>query len=111
MPHPNKRLWTLEGLSRDLEWRLWFNHEAFRWDVAPLGLTQPADEDPWDPLAGDGDTSEGGSSVWINGLQVGSVGDPGPDSSATHPPAPPTCLSARRRLRAVKGLPDEGGTA
>lgn len=36
MVHPNKRRWTLEKLSREIPYRLWFDHDAFRWEVEAL---------------------------------------------------------------------------
>jgi len=39
MPHPKRRLWTLSTLDRDSRYELWFDHDAFRWEIRPLGAT------------------------------------------------------------------------
>ncbi|MGN6600794.1 MAG: hypothetical protein ACTHMW_16125 [Actinomycetes bacterium] len=47
MPHPNRRTWTLGGLDRDASYRLWFDHEAFRWEVERLAEDErPATDGP-----------------------------------------------------------------
>ena len=54
MPHPNRRTWTLGTLDRETSYRLWFDSEAFRWEVveaAPEGRPGAGDvgaraEDP-----------------------------------------------------------------
>jgi hypothetical protein len=39
MPHPKVRTWTLKTLDRDRTYVLWFDEEAFRWEVRPYGST------------------------------------------------------------------------
>lgn len=34
MPHPHRRTWTLGTLDRTAVYTLWFDAEAFRWEVA-----------------------------------------------------------------------------
>lgn len=42
MASPNRRTWTLAGLDRRRSWRLWFDPEARRWEVADLDAEQGA---------------------------------------------------------------------
>lgn len=65
MPHPHKRSWTLATLDRDgAGYRLWFDHDAFRWEVGALpesrrpGAGDGACDEPT-PAAGAADTPTG----------------------------------------------------
>jgi hypothetical protein len=40
MPHPKVRTWTLGTLDRDRVYVLFFDPEAFRWEVRPYGSTE-----------------------------------------------------------------------
>ncbi len=48
---PARRTWTLTGLDRSRSWRLYFDHEAFRWEVEDLD-EQHADAGGDGPAAG-----------------------------------------------------------
>ena len=49
MPHPHKRTWTLEHLSRDVPHLLWFDDDTFRWECRPVRV---------EVIAPDGQASE-----------------------------------------------------
>lgn len=42
MAHPNARTWTLATLDRGGVYTLWFDREAFRWEVRAAGVTASA---------------------------------------------------------------------
>ncbi len=47
MVSPNRRTWTLTGLPRDRDYRLWFCERERRWEVEVLGAWVPPSSAPW----------------------------------------------------------------